>query len=218
MSLSTEATYVELNGTDSAATVYTIDLRVIDVSHIKVYKKLIASGPWTLVTSGYVILLTGSQGSTKASATFTTAPGSTYKLRFVRYVPTTQPFEYPVSGAFPAKSHEDALDRMAMCVQQGINNALSIDPSTNTLGSMTFSNPVVGANTVFGVYDNASQPTLKSYTFAELRTYSSSTSDLSTTSLADGYWSIHKNTTTGLIKLFVRSGSTVSSILLASAP
>ena len=218
MSISSELTYVEINGTDSAATVYTVDLRVIDVSHIKIYKKLIAGGLWVAVTSGYTITLTGTQGSTKASVVFTAAPGSTYKLRFLRYVPVTQPFEYPVSGSFPAKSHEDGLDRLTMCVQQAFENALTIDPNNNTIGRVLFTPPTTATASLFGLEVTGGAMASKVYALGDVRPHLTYSGGMPTSAdIESNAFGIHYNSSLGKYYLALNIGGTIKKLEIALA-
>lgn len=47
-----------------------------------------------------------------------------------------------------------------------------------------------------------------------LNTFSSSTADLTTSDLPAGQWKLHKNTTSGNLKLFANDGGTIKSVTL----
>jgi len=64
--------------------------------------------------------------------TFVTAPGVGVRTTLARVVPATQELVYPDYGPFPAKSHEFALDKLTMLVQQSISNkqvAITVPPT-----------------------------------------------------------------------------------------
>ncbi|CAB4136219.1 hypothetical protein UFOVP296_31 [uncultured Caudovirales phage] len=220
MSLSSEDTYVEINGTDSAATEYSFPHRVLEVSHIKIYKRIIAGGNFTLLTSGYTVSLVGAQGQTTAKVVFSSAVGSTNQLKLVRYLPVTQPFEYTVSGPFPAKSHEDGLDRAMMCIQQvssSFERSLNTSPLDYDLPQTTFPPQTNGTAIVFGL--NASLGA-KNYTASDVAdllssqpiSYASGTSYPTAVTLAAGKWIVHHNTSTSSTRIWVNVGGTMKSL------
>jgi hypothetical protein len=67
-----------------------------------------SSGNITELTSGFAI--SGGSGST-GTCTFTTAPASTVTITILDDPALTQPTDYTDNDAFPAESHEAALDR-----------------------------------------------------------------------------------------------------------
>lgn len=66
--------------------------------------------------SGFSI--TGLGEDSGGSVTLITAPTLGAVVVVARLVPETQDVSYPVRGAFPAPSHENAMDRLTMMVQQ----------------------------------------------------------------------------------------------------
>lgn len=86
------------------------DFLVIDDDHLKVYFGDV------LQTSGYVVSGVGSQ--TGGIVAFAVAPSSGTSITLTRDVPFTQLTDYQPYDAFPAESHERALDLLTMMAQQ----------------------------------------------------------------------------------------------------
>jgi len=68
------------------------------------------------LTTDYTV--SGAGVETGGTVTFVTAPGCGLAVAIVRDVPYTQATDYPENDPFPALSHEDALDKLTMLVQQ----------------------------------------------------------------------------------------------------
>lgn len=62
--------------------------------------------------------VTGAGLTAGGTVTFTTAPTSGTRVTIKRSVPITQETDYAAAGKFPAESHEAALDKLTMEVQQ----------------------------------------------------------------------------------------------------
>jgi len=220
MSLSSETTSVELAGTDSAATEYQFPFRVLDVSHIKVYKRAIAGGNYSLVSSGYTVSLVGVQGQTTAKVVFAVAVGSLYELKLVRYLPVTQPFEYTVSGSFPAKSHEDGLDRAMMCIQQvsaNFERALSTNPLDYDLPQTIFPAQTSGVPILFGLSSSLIGKNYGASDVADLLSgqqipYASGTTNPTAVTLASGKWMVYHNTATSSTRIWVNVAGVMKSL------
>lgn len=102
---------------DGVTVAFPAPWRYLDVAHLLV-EVIDASGVATAKTLG--THYTATAGSTDAGGTLTmlTPPASGETLRIRRVTPLAQTTQYPTSGAFPAKSHELALDRQMMGVQE----------------------------------------------------------------------------------------------------
>src|SRR3990167_3277304 len=68
------------------------------------------------LTTDYTV--SGAGVETGGTVTFITAPGCGLAVAIVRDVPYTQATDYDENSDFPALSHEDALDKLTMLVQQ----------------------------------------------------------------------------------------------------
>ena len=69
-----------------------------------------------VITTDYTV--SGAGAATGGNVTFVSAPGCGLTVAVVRDVPYTQATAYPAGGPFPESSHEDALDKATMLIQQ----------------------------------------------------------------------------------------------------
>lgn len=95
---------------------FTVGFRFLDASHLKVIKTS-AAGLDTVLTLTTDYTVSGA-GNTTGSLTLTSALAIGEKLTIIRDVPFTQLADYVNNDAFPAESHEDALDKLTMALQQ----------------------------------------------------------------------------------------------------
>ncbi len=86
------------------------DFLILDAGHLKVYFGDV------LQTSGYVV--SGVLSQTGGTVAFAAAPGAGVKITLTRSVPFLQLTDYQPYDAFPADSHERALDLLTMMAQQ----------------------------------------------------------------------------------------------------
>jgi len=102
---------------NDVTTVFTINFRILDETHLDVNIVDDVTGietPQTL-TADYTI--TG-VGDPAAQITMLVAPATDTTLVVLRAVPRTQKTNYVEGDKFPAQSHEDALDKLTMIVQE----------------------------------------------------------------------------------------------------
>lgn len=129
---------------------FTVGFRFLDAAHLKVIKTSAAGIDTVLaLTTDYTV---SGVGNTTGSLTLTSALAVGEKLTIVRDVPFTQLADYVNNEAFPAESHEDALDKLTMMVQQlkeRVDAALTL-PATvygaNTQLPTPSSNKFIGWN------------------------------------------------------------------------
>lgn len=95
---------------DGATTGFLYTFRILDTSHIGVYLDGV------LQVGGYTV--SGVGASTGGSVSFAVAPVVDTVVTLIRAIPLTQTVEYQAGGAFPAASHEKALDLIVMQNQQ----------------------------------------------------------------------------------------------------
>lgn len=102
---------------DGVTVAFPAPWRYLDVAHLLV-EVIDADGVATARTLGTHYAAT--PGSTDAGGTVTmvTAPAIGEALRIRRATPKAQPTAYPTTGAFPAQSHELALDRLMLVAQE----------------------------------------------------------------------------------------------------
>lgn len=107
-------------GGNGSSTQFVIPFDFLDESQVKVYlidADDISSG----LTQGVEYTLTG--GSPARYVLMATPPAAGETLRIVRETPQKQQVDYLDTSAFPMETHEKAMDRMTMMIQE-IQNAL----------------------------------------------------------------------------------------------
>lgn len=102
---------------DGVTVAFPAPWRYIDTAHLKV-EVISAAGVATVKVLG--THYTATAGATDAGGTVTmvTPPASGETLRIRRVTPRAQTAAYPTTGAFPARSHELALDRQMLALQE----------------------------------------------------------------------------------------------------
>lgn len=102
---------------DGATTAFTVSFYFLDDAHLEVI--LVSSSGVEItqtITTHYTI--TGSGESTGGTVTMVTAPSASETLIIKRNIPLTQEADYVENDPFPANTHEEALDKLTMIVQQ----------------------------------------------------------------------------------------------------
>ena len=126
-------------------------------SELIVIERVIATGAETTKTYSTHYTISGGNGST-GTVTAGTAPADTVQWHIRRNTTQTQGTDYVENDAFPASSHEEALDRLTMINQEqetDLNQAFKY-PDTYTGGaSTTMPEPVGGAHVVFNADGSA---------------------------------------------------------------
>jgi len=120
-------------------------------AEIEVIERVIATGVETTKTYSTHYTVTGGNGST-GTVTAGSAPADTVQWHIRRKTTQTQNTDYVENDAFPAESHEEALDRLTMINQeQEADIAKSIRYSDTYTGgaSAIFPDPVAGAFIAF---------------------------------------------------------------------
>lgn len=97
----------------------------------KVYLVLISTGAKTLKTISTDYTLTGDPA---ANVEFNSAPSALYKVLITREVDFQQIVDYINTGSFLAETHEAAMDRIVLMVQQ-LKDKLNRAPILNVLNS-----------------------------------------------------------------------------------
>lgn len=130
MTVATTQTAEEWTGDASSAT-FPIPFPFLSRDHLVVWKED-ALGVQTAMT---IASATGEGESTGGSVTLTEAVGTGYTLHIRRQTPKTQETDYVPHDPFPADSHERALDKLTMIVQEMIASG-SIDLDIDHLGDL----------------------------------------------------------------------------------
>jgi len=103
---------------NGVTTAFTIGFRFLDNAHIKVIRTVISTGVSSTlaITTDYTVA--GAGGASGGTLTMLIAPTSDHRISILRNVPLTQLTDYVANDAFPAESHETALDKLTMIDQQ----------------------------------------------------------------------------------------------------
>lgn len=118
---------------------FTVDFRFLENAHLLVVKTTAAGGEIPLVLgSDYTV--TGA-GAAAGTVTLAAALAGGETLTVLRNVPATQEADYVQNEAFPAESHERALDKLTMLVQQisegnGRNLKLAVSTPAGVLSTV----------------------------------------------------------------------------------
>lgn len=142
MTVSSSVNKVTYSG-NSATLVFPVNYYFLENSHLKVILRT-ADGIENVqvLTTNYTV--TGAGNPAGGSVTMLVAPPTGTTLTIVRNVPATQETDYLANDPFPAESHERALDKLTMLVQENeeaIGRALVIPVSTPITVSTTLANP-----------------------------------------------------------------------------
>mgnify|MGYP001599760416 CR=1 FL=1 len=111
MTLSTQANRQDYTG-NNCTKGFAYTFKITDTSDLDVF----VDGCQKFLTTDYTV--SGAGADTGGTVTFITTPGCDKAIAIVRDVPYTQATKYPENDPFPAASHEDALDKLTMLVQQ----------------------------------------------------------------------------------------------------
>jgi len=144
MTVSSSVNKVQYAG-NSATLVFPVNYYFLENSHLKVILRT-AAGIETVQTLTTNYTVTGAGNPAGGSVTMLVAPVTGTTLTIVRNVPATQETDYLANDPFPAESHERALDKLTMLVQENeefINRAIQI-PQTDS----TSINTIVPSSTV----------------------------------------------------------------------
>ncbi len=117
MSLSSTTARVQYNGNGST-TVFSTVFPFLANSDIVVTETVILTGVSTVKALTTHYTLSGAATGSAGSVTMLVAPASTVRLTIQRVVPYTQTTDYIANDPFPADTHEAALDKLTMAVQQ----------------------------------------------------------------------------------------------------
>lgn len=117
MSVQSAVNRIVYSGNSSTLIAYTIPFMFLDNADIQVFLTA-PDGTQSQLTIGTGYTLTGANDPSGGSLKTTVAYGSNFKLTILREVIITQNTSYKTADKFPAASHERALDRITMILQQ----------------------------------------------------------------------------------------------------
>jgi hypothetical protein len=128
---------------------FAVPFRFLENSHLRVIRTSTAGVDTDLVlTTDYTV--TGA-GASSGSVTLVAALAVGEKLTVIRSVPATQEADYVPGDAFPAESHEEALDKLTMLTQQ---NAEELSRTVRVRASSTADAGLIDPEKVEVVADN----------------------------------------------------------------
>ena len=143
---------------DGSTTEFAYQFRILASTDLKVYLRLIAS-PYTetlqSVTTHYTVAGVGDASG--GTVTMVTAPSTSYQLVLIRAATTTQLTDYTANDSFPAETHEEALDRLAMIVQdqqEVLDRTLKASKTVSDLTTPEFADPAAARADKFLAFDS----------------------------------------------------------------
>lgn len=131
---------------DGSTTVFAYTFKIFDDDDITVILRTDATGGETVQTKTTDYTVSGVGNAGGGNITFGTAPASGITVVLIRETALTQSTDYTPNDPFPAASHEDALDRLTLMVQdqqEALDRSIKVS-KTNTITSTEFT---VGAST-----------------------------------------------------------------------
>ena len=97
---------------DCSTTCFAYTFKILDQSHLSVY----VDGELKTITADYTV--TGVEAASGGNIVLKTPPTLLKLVVIERDMPFTQTTAYPEGGVFPSTSHEKAIDKLTMMVQQ----------------------------------------------------------------------------------------------------
>jgi hypothetical protein len=122
---------------------FSVPFRFLEDSHLRVIRTTTGLDTDLTLTTDYTV---SGAGAASGTVTLVTALAVGETLTIVRDVPATQEADYVANGPFPAESHEQALDKLTMLVQQNVeelDRTLRL-PATTSGVSTELPRPVAG--------------------------------------------------------------------------
>lgn len=115
MTVSTSIARVQYAG-DGSSTVFAVPYYFLEDTHLRVVKTSGGADTVLVLNTGYTV--SGAGNPAGGSITVSVIPVSGETITILRDVPVTQETDYIPNDPFPAESHERALDRATMQIQQ----------------------------------------------------------------------------------------------------
>lgn len=138
MTVQTTVSRADYTGNGST-TVFSVPFYFIDQTHLLVLRTQISTGAATTLTLTTDYTVSGVGVSVGGSITCTVAPTLDQKISILRNIPLTQLTHYVENDPFPAASHETALDKLTMEIQQ-VNEiaarALTLSPNSSGVSTV----------------------------------------------------------------------------------
>jgi hypothetical protein len=125
---------------NGSTTVFAYTFKIFDDDDISVILRTDATGGETVQTKGTHYSVSGVGNAGGGNITFVTAPASGITVVLIRATVQTQTTDYTPNDPFPAASHEEALDRLTLMVQdqqEELDRSIKVS-RTNTISSTEF--------------------------------------------------------------------------------
>jgi len=145
MTITTTTSRKEYTGNGST-TVFAYDFKILAASDLKVHIVTIATGVTALKTITTHYSVSGVGSASGGNVTMGTPPTDAEELVITREVPFTQTVDYIENDAFPADTHESALDKLTMQNQQlnrDLTRSLTMPVGASDSVSVEIPNPEV---------------------------------------------------------------------------
>lgn len=195
VSVSSSTSRIVYVGNNSLVTAYAVPFYFQLSSHLVVVVTTAAGIETTLAQgSGYTV--TGAGNPAGGSIVTTAAWDNTHTVAIYREVPATQLTVYADNDAFPASSHEAALDKLTMLAQQAIRKAgsalrvteASTPPAPAKSVPLSVAGLDGGGNTVFRTPEELVDFLPEWFTAAALPTMTGNPEGLLTNDGSTAYW------------------------------
>jgi len=112
MTIQSQTSSINYTG-NGGTTVFAYNFKTLDQTWLQVY----INGVLKTLTTDYSVSGVGSASG--GNITFVTAPSNGSVVYIARSnIPTTQLVDYTANDSFPAETHEEALDKLTMLIQQ----------------------------------------------------------------------------------------------------
>lgn len=143
MTVSVTTNKIQYSASGSTDT-FAYNFKIYEDSDLKVYLDD------TLKTLATHYTVTGAGSESGGNVVFTSNPASGVRVTIVRVLPQTQQTDYTAYDAFPAETHEDALDRLTYIshqLQEELARCMQLDP-TAAINFPPFNLPELAADRV----------------------------------------------------------------------
>ena len=130
MTVSSSTNSASYSGNGST-TVFAYAFKIFEDSDLTVTLVNDSTGVETVQTLTTHYTVSGAGTNSGGNVTFVTAPASGNTVKIKRSLAFTQTTTYTENDAFPAKAHEDGLDRLTMLTQQNVEDIDSRAPKAS---------------------------------------------------------------------------------------
>lgn len=140
MTVSSQTNSVTYAG-DGATTEFAVPYYFLADEHLTVISILVATGEEVVLVLNSEYTVTGEGNPAGGEVTTVVPPAIGRNLEIRRVVPLTQETDYVSNDAFPAESHERALDKLTMVDQQQSTDIATLDDKVNNSNAKTLRVP-----------------------------------------------------------------------------